>query len=117
MQARFVLQWLAGEIEALPLWNGGPQKLHVTDGAVYPQTRAGIDEVYSWALLAEFRCPWPAEPDRAEERLAFGWVRGVIDLLPGPAGRRQRARCRASAPLGGRRCMRCRSMCPGRWRG
>ncbi|HUY45641.1 MAG TPA: hypothetical protein VMV92_07930, partial [Streptosporangiaceae bacterium] len=49
MQARFVLQWLAGEIDALPLWNGGPQKLHVTDGAQYPQTRAGIDEVYSWA--------------------------------------------------------------------
>src|SRR5580700_860256 len=25
MQARFVLQWLTGQIEALPLWNGGPE--------------------------------------------------------------------------------------------
>ena len=73
-QARFVLQWLAGEIEALPLWNGGPQKLHVTDGAVYPQTRAGIDEVYSWALLAEFRYPW---------RVGAG--AGVSWRWPGPA--------------------------------
>ena len=97
MQARFVLQWLAGEIDALPLWNGGPQKLHVTDGAVYPQTRAGIDEVYSWALLAEFRYPWPAEPDRAEERLAFGWTRGVIDLFTWACGEA------AEGPLSGQR--------------
>lgn len=76
MQARFVLRWLAGEIEALPLWNGGPGKLHVTDGAEYPHTRADIDEVYSWALLAEIRYPWRADVDRADERMAFGWVRG-----------------------------------------
>jgi hypothetical protein len=38
MQARFVLRWLTGEIDALPLWNGGPRDLHVSDGAAYPHT-------------------------------------------------------------------------------
>jgi hypothetical protein len=57
MQARFALQWLAGKIDASPLWNGAPQKPHMTDGAEYPYTRAEIDEVYSWALLAEIRYP------------------------------------------------------------
>ena len=36
MHARFVLQWLAGDLEALPLWNVGPEDLHVTDGAAFP---------------------------------------------------------------------------------
>ena len=27
MQARFVLEWLTGKIDALPLWNGGPKNL------------------------------------------------------------------------------------------
>jgi hypothetical protein len=31
MHARFVLQWLAGELDALPLWNGGPSDPHITD--------------------------------------------------------------------------------------
>jgi hypothetical protein len=47
MQARFVLQWLTGEIDALPLWNGGPSRLQVSDGAAYPHTRAEIEEAYS----------------------------------------------------------------------
>lgn len=98
MQARFVLRWLAGEIEALPLWNGGPEKLYVTDGAEYPHRRAEIDEVYSWALLAEFRYPWSAEPDRADdERLAFGWTRGVLDLLTWVCGEA------SEGPLSGQR--------------
>jgi hypothetical protein len=97
MQARFVLRWLAGEIQALPLWNGGPQKLHMTDGAEYPRTRAEIEEVYSWALLAEYRYPWRAEPDRADERLAFGWVRGVLDLLTWVCGET------SEGPLSGQR--------------
>src|ERR1022692_3213167 len=31
MHARFVLRWLTGAIDALPLWNGGPQGLHVSE--------------------------------------------------------------------------------------
>jgi hypothetical protein len=97
MQARFVLRWLAGEIEALPLWNGGPQKLRVTDGAEYARSRDEIDEVYSWALLAEFRYPWPVEPDQVEARLAAAWVRGVIDLLAWVCGETD------AGPLSGQR--------------
>ena len=81
MQARFVLRWLAGEIEALPLWNGGPRDLHVTDGASYPHSRAEIEDVYSWALLAEERHPWSGTSAPIAERTAFGWARGAVDLL------------------------------------
>ena len=97
MQVRFVLQWLAEEIDALPLWNGGPQKLQVTDGAEYPHMWAEIDEVYSWALLAEYRYPWRAESDRTDERLAFGWTRGVFDLLTWVCGEA------SEGPLSGQR--------------
>ena len=41
LHARFVLQWLAGDLEALPLWNAGPQDAHVSDGAGYAPARAG----------------------------------------------------------------------------
>ena len=81
MQARFVLRWLTGEIDALPLWNGGPRDLHVSDGAAYPHTRAEIEEVYSWALLAEERHPWCDASAPATDRMAFGWARGAVDLL------------------------------------
>jgi hypothetical protein len=46
MQARFVLNWLNGAIDALPPWNGGPNHLHVTDGAEYPQCQANIEDSY-----------------------------------------------------------------------
>jgi hypothetical protein len=97
MQARYVLRWLAGEIDALPLWNGGPEKLHVTDGAEYARKRTEIDEVYSWALLAEFRYPWQAGSDGEGERVTSAWVRGVIDLLAWVCGET------GEGPLSGRR--------------
>jgi fermentation-respiration switch protein FrsA (DUF1100 family) len=86
MQARFVLRWLAGTIEALPLWNGGPKRLHVTDGAGHPRTRAEIEEVYSWALLAQDRHPWCDASAPAGDRIAFGWARGALDLLAWACG-------------------------------
>jgi hypothetical protein len=81
IQARFVLRWLAGEIDALPLWNGGPRDLHVSDGAPYPHARAEIEEMYSGALLAEERHPWCDASAPAADRMAFGWARGAVDLL------------------------------------
>jgi hypothetical protein len=81
IQARFVLRWLAGEIDALPLWNGGPRELHVSDGAAYAHTRAEIEEVYARALLAEERHPWCDASAPAADRMAFGWARGAVDLL------------------------------------
>ena len=81
MQARFVLQWLTGQIDALPLWNGGPNDLNVSDGAPYPHPRAEIEEMYSRALLAEERHPWCDASAPVADRMAFGWARGAIDLL------------------------------------
>jgi hypothetical protein len=86
MQARFVLQWLAGTIDPLPLWNGGARGLHVTDGAKHPRTRAEIEEAYSWALLAQQRHPWCDASAPAGDRIAFGWARGALDLLAWACG-------------------------------
>jgi hypothetical protein len=86
MQARFVLRWLAGTIEPLPLWNGGAKGLHVTNGARHPRTRAEIDEVYSWALLAQDRHPWCDASAQVGDRIAFGWARGALDLLAWACG-------------------------------
>jgi hypothetical protein len=81
MQARFVLQWLAGEIEALPLWNGGPNGSNVSNGAPYPHLWAEIEEMYSRALLVEERHPWCDTSAPIADRIAFGRARGAIDLL------------------------------------
>jgi hypothetical protein len=81
MQARFVLNWVTGAIDALPLWNGGPKDLHVTDGADYAHTRADIEEAYFWALLGQDRHPWCDASSQAADRMAFGWARGAVDLL------------------------------------
>jgi hypothetical protein len=86
MHARFVLQWLAGELDALPLWNAGPQELHVTDGAWFAHARAEIENVYSWALAARLRYPWPGEPAPAGAWLGFGWAFGAVQLLAWACG-------------------------------
>ena len=86
LHARFVLDWLAGKIDALPLWNAGPQDVRVTDGAPFPRTRADIEEVYFWALLAQHRYPWRDESAPAAARLASGWAHGVAGLLAWACG-------------------------------
>lgn len=97
MQARFVLQWLTGEIDALPLWNGGPDDLNVCDGAPYPRDRAEIEEVYSWALRAGERHPWRDVTAPDADRTAFGWARGALDLLAWVCGET------VDGPLAGKR--------------
>jgi hypothetical protein len=86
MQARFVLQWLAGAIDPLPVWNGGAKGLTVTDGAKHPRTREEMEEVYFWALLAQQRHPWCDASAPAGDRMAFGWARGALDLLAWACG-------------------------------
>jgi hypothetical protein len=81
MHARCVLQWLAGELDALPLWNGGPNGPHVTDGADYARPRADIEQVYGWSLLARQRYPWPGEAASASSCYGFGWAFGMMQLL------------------------------------
>ena len=81
MQARFVLRWLAGDLDALPLWNGGQGSAHVTDGAPYARSQEEIAELYDWALMARVRYPGPGESATATDRRAFGWAFGVIQLV------------------------------------
>ena len=98
MHARFVLRWLAGELDGLPLWNGGPEELHVTDGADFAHAQAEIGDVYTWAMLAEWRHPWPDGQAAAAARAASGWARGTVHLLDWVRGET------AEGPLTGRQC-------------
>ncbi len=81
IHAGFVLRWLAGVLDALPLWNGGPGSPHVTDGAEYARSPAEIEEAYDWALLARLRYPWPGESAADVQWLRFGWGFGSMQLL------------------------------------
>jgi hypothetical protein len=86
MQARFALEWLAGETGALPLWNAGAGGLRLTDGAPFGRGEAEIDQGFLWALLARHRYRWRPSSAPATERLAFGWARGAVDLLAWTCG-------------------------------
>jgi hypothetical protein len=97
MQARFVLRWLTGDIDALPLWNGGPNDRNVSEGAPYPHPRAEIEDMYCRALLAEERHPWCDASAPLADRMAFGSARGVIDLLAWVCGET------SESPLSGKR--------------
>lgn len=81
MHARFVLQWLAGALPALPLWNGGPKNLHVTDGVAVARTTSAVDEAASWALLAQLRQPEFGECVSASELRRRGLADGTVQLL------------------------------------
>jgi hypothetical protein len=94
LHARFVLEWLAGKIDAVPLWNVRPRDL---DGAAHPHSRAEIEDVYFWALLAQYRNPWQDTSAPTAARLGFGWASGAKDLLAWASGQT------AQGPLSGRR--------------
>lgn len=81
MHARFVLQWLPGELPALPLWNGGPNGRHVTDGVAMPRSPAELDNVCSWAFLAQWNAPQLAEAVDAGVLIARGQSDGIAQLL------------------------------------
>lgn len=86
MHARLVLQWLAGVLNAVPLWNGGPQSPHVTDGAMSPRGPAAMEEAYHWSLLACSRYPRPGETGSEEAWRVFGWAYGARQLLAWACG-------------------------------
>ena len=82
MHGRFVLRWLAGDLDALPLWNGGPKNLHVTEGAAFARPAVQVEEVHAWAMLAEWRHPWPTgNPAPAETVAATGAASGAAQLF------------------------------------
>lgn len=81
LHARFVLQWLAGELSALPLWNGPQTGLPVSGSAEYGQTRSAMARVCTWAQLSAMRCPVSAEnADDVGLRLS-GWALGTVQTL------------------------------------
>jgi hypothetical protein len=86
MQARFIIQWLAGDLAALPLWNGGPDNVHVTDGVACPRSPQELYEISSWAALAQWQHPRPSHdaPDRAQ--LARGQADGTAQLIEWASG-------------------------------
>jgi hypothetical protein len=86
MHARFVLQWLAGELDALPLWNGGPGSPHITDGAAFARTPGEINVAHSWAVLAQWRHPWPEDSSALASGDAHGFACGVVQLLTWTCG-------------------------------
>ena len=107
MHARLVLRWLVGALDAVPLWNGGPQSPHVTDGAASPRGPAAVEEAFHWSLLACSRYPRPGETG---QRTRGGRSAGLMvcgSFSRGHVARKPLARCPASAPQGGRRSMRC----------
>jgi len=81
LHARLVLQWLAGDVDAVPLWSAGPPDPQVTDGAAFGQSRAEIEETYGWTLAARLRYPWPGESAPDGAWLGFGWAFGAMQLL------------------------------------
>jgi len=86
LHARFVLRWLARDLDALPLWNAGPPDPRVTDGAAYARTRAEIEEAYDWALAGRLRYPWPRASAADGPWLGFGWAFGAMQLLAWACG-------------------------------
>jgi hypothetical protein len=86
LHARLVLQWLVGELDAVPLWNAGAQCPHATDGAAVPRTPAAIEEAYHRSLLACFRYPRSGEAGSSEASRTFGWAYGARQLLAWACG-------------------------------
>jgi hypothetical protein len=64
MHARFVLSRLAGDLDALPLWNGRPGDLHVTDGAACPRTAAEIERSAPGRCWCSGAIPGQGSPPR-----------------------------------------------------
>jgi len=81
LHARFVLRWLAGDLDEVPLWTAGPPDPQVTDGAGFARSRAEIEEAYGWTLAARLRYPWPGESGTDGAWLGFGWAFGAMQLL------------------------------------
>ena len=86
MQARFALEWMTGEIDALPLWNAGSKERHLTDGVPFARIRSEVEDAYPWALLAQQRHPWRDGSAPTAGRMEFAWARGTLDLLAWACG-------------------------------
>jgi hypothetical protein len=86
LQARLALRWLAGELDAVPLWNARSHWAPVTEGAVSPLHRTEIESAYHWSLLACARNPWPGKSESEHAWQAFGWAFGARQALAWACG-------------------------------
>jgi hypothetical protein len=94
-QARRILKWLAGALHALPLYGG--DDFRAARSAGQARSRADIEQVYFWALLAKLSHPWLDGPPPGTGRNAFAWAHGAQELLAWSCGEA------SQGPLSGRR--------------
>jgi hypothetical protein len=91
IQARVVLEWLAGALDAVPLRNPAPSGLGLTEGAAFEgaafaRDPAEILAARSWALLGRHRYSRGDGPVTGGGRQAFAWALGTLELLGWAAG-------------------------------
>ena len=123
LQARIVLEWLAGTTDAAPLRNPASSGLGLTpgagarfEGAAFARDPAQIAAAHSWARLGRHRYSRGdgsySRNDGSDSRgggpacggrQAFAWALGTLELLAWAAGETEdgcRAGCPAAAPPG-----------------
>jgi hypothetical protein len=86
MQARVVLEWLAGTADALPLRSPADGEPDRTEGAAFARGPAQVAAAHSWALLARHRYSRPDGFASGGGRQAFAWALGTLDLLAWAGG-------------------------------
>jgi hypothetical protein len=96
IQARLVLEWLAGALDAAPLRNPAPSGLSLTggaaaggpafEGAPFARGPAEIAAARSWARLGRHRYSRGDGPPAGSGRQAFAWALGALELLAWTAG-------------------------------
>jgi hypothetical protein len=91
MQARLVLEWLAGALDSAPLLNPAPSGLGLAagaafEGAPFARDPAQIAAAHSWALAGRHRYSRGDGPVTGGGRQAFAWTLGTLELLGWAAG-------------------------------
>jgi hypothetical protein len=91
MQARLVLEWLAGALDSAPLRNPAPSGLGLAGGAAFAgaafaRDPAEIAAAHSWALAGRHRYSRGDGPVTGGGRQAFAWAVGTLELLGWAAG-------------------------------
>jgi hypothetical protein len=91
LQARLVLEWLAGALDSAPLRNPAPSGLGLAggdafEGAPFARDPAEIAAAHSWALAGRHRYSSGDGPVTGGGRQAFAWALGTLELLAWAAG-------------------------------
>jgi hypothetical protein len=81
MQARIVLEWLAGTADALPLRSAVAAEPELTEGAALARDQAQVAAAHSWALLGRHRYSRSDGSAPGAGRQAFAWALGTLELL------------------------------------